>query len=169
MNPSALSDIGSNLQAHNLAMGLFVSWLPILVLCSILDRNPVASDDNQRKLNKLVDVVCDSLLDIDTRNAFIASFHGIPEAQRMAYWVEKIAAKAHVIKGEYFCGFAGQARTRFHYGAAYAILEDIEEAYIAERGRGWLNDPIEARAALVLGQVDRGFTWLWVCIILSID
>jgi hypothetical protein len=141
-------------------MGLFISWLPILVLCSILDRNPVASDDIERKLNKLVDIVCASLLDTDTRSAFIASFRDMPEAQRMAYWVEKIATKADVIKGEYFCGFSGQARTRFHYGAAYAILTDVEKAYVAERGRGWLKDPREARAALVLGQVDHGFTWL---------
>jgi hypothetical protein len=156
----AFGDIGSNYQAHNLAMGLFVSWLPILVLCSILDRNPVASDDIERKLNKLVDVVCDALFDTDNRNDFIASFRDMPEAQHMAYWVEKIAAKAGVIKGCYFCGFSGQARTRFHYGAAYAILSDIEKSYVAEHGRGWLKNPQEARAALVLGQVDRGFTWL---------
>jgi hypothetical protein len=156
----AFGDIGSNYQAHNLAMGLFVSWLPILVLCSILDRNPVASDDIERKLNKLVDVVCDALFDTDNRNDFIASFRDMPEAQHMAYWVEKIAAKAGVIKGRYFCGFSGQARTRFHYGAAYAILSDIEKSYVAEHGRGWLKNPQEARAALVLGQVDRGFTWL---------
>jgi hypothetical protein len=141
-------------------MGLFISWLPVLILCSILDRNPVASDDIQRKLNKLVDIVCDSLLDMDTRNDFIVSFHDMPESQRMAYWVEKIAAKAEVIKGDYFCGFSGQARTRFHYGAAYAILTDIEKAYIADHGREWLRDPREARAALVLGQVDHGTTWL---------
>jgi hypothetical protein len=156
----AFGDVGDNTQAHNLAMGLFVSWLPILVLCSILDRNPVASDDVQRKLNKLVDIVCEALLTPDTRNDFIASFRDMPEAQQMSYWVEKIAAQAPVIKSEYFCGFSGQARTRFHYGAAYAILADIEKAYIAEHGRGWLQHPREARAALVLGQVDRGFTWL---------
>jgi hypothetical protein len=141
-------------------MGLFVSWLPILILCSILDRNPVASDDIQRKLNKLVDAVCDSLLDANVRNEFISSFRDMPEAQRMAYWVEKIATRADVIKGDYFCGFSGQARTRFHYGAAYAILTDIEKTYIAEHGRDWLHSPREARAALVLGQVDRGFVWL---------
>lgn len=156
----AFGDVGSNLQAHTLAMGLFISWLPILILCSILDRNPVASDDIQRKLNKFVDVVCDSLLDVETRHDFITSFRDMPEAQRMAYWVDKVAAKASVIKGDYFCGFSGQARTRFHYGAAYAILTDIEKTYIAERGRGWLSNAREARAALVLGQVDRGFTWL---------
>ncbi|KAH5054512.1 hypothetical protein HBI37_235460 [Parastagonospora nodorum] len=159
---AAFGDVGSNIQAHNLAMGLFISWLPILILCSIIDRNPIASDDVQRKLNKLVDAVCDSLLHGDNRIDFIASFRDIPEAQQMAYWVEKIAARAEVIKGNYFCGFSGQARTRFHYGAAYAILSDIEKAYISEHGRGWLDNPREARAALVLGQVDRGFTWLYV-------
>ncbi|KAF9694814.1 hypothetical protein EKO04_007064 [Ascochyta lentis] len=156
---AAFGDLGSNLQAHNLAMGLFVSWLPILILCSILDRNPVASDDIQRKLNKLVDLVCNSLLDSDTRREYIASFAGLPQAQHMAYWVETIAAKAEYIKSDYFRGFAGQARTRFHYGAAYAVLIEIEKAYIAERGRNWLTNPREARAALVLGQIDRGFTW----------
>ncbi|KAH7074571.1 hypothetical protein BKA63DRAFT_316279 [Paraphoma chrysanthemicola] len=159
---AAFGDIGSNLQAHNLAMGLFVSWFPILILCSILDRNPVASDDIQRKLNKLVDTVCDSLIDSENRAEFIASFRDMPQSQQMAYWVEKIAAKADVIRDEYFCGFSGQARTRFHYGAAYAILCDVEKSYIAERGRGWLKNAREASAALVLGQVDHGFTWLWV-------
>jgi hypothetical protein len=143
-------------------MGLFVSWLPILILCSILDRNPVASDDIQRKLNKLIDMVCESLLDIETRREYILSFSDLPQSQQMGYWIEKIAAKAEYIRGDYFCSFAGQARTRFHYGAAYAILVDIEKAYIAERGRNWLSDAREARAALVLGQVDQGFTWLYV-------
>ena len=159
----AFGDLGSNLQAHSLAMGLFISWLPILILCSILDRNPVASDDIQRKLNKLVDLTCDSLLDTGTREAYIASFQDLPQSQQMAYWVKKIATKAEYIRGGYFHGFAGQARTRFHYGAAYALLIDVEKAYIAERGRDWLSDPREARAALVLGQLDKGFTWLYVC------
>jgi hypothetical protein len=157
---SAFGDVGNNTQAHNLAMGLFISWLPILILCSILDRNPVASDNVQRKLNKLVDIVCEALIAVDTRNEFVASFRDMPEAQQMSFWVDKIAARAEAVKGDYFCGFSGQARTRFHYGAAYAILSDIEKAYIAEHGRGWLNHPRVARAALVLGQVDRGFTWL---------
>jgi hypothetical protein len=141
-------------------MGLFISWLPILILCSILDSNPVASDDVQSKLNKLVDIVCTSLLDPNNRESFIASFQDMHQAQQIAYWVRKVATKAEVIQGEYFCGFSGQARTRFHYGAAYAILVDIEKSYIAEHGRNWLKDVREARAALILGQVDRGYTWL---------
>lgn len=140
-------------------MGLFAAWFPVLILCSILDRNPVASDDIQRKLNKMVDLVCTSLEDDETRNKYISSFRDLPQSQQMTYWVEKITAKARYIREGYFCGFSGQARTRFHYGAAHAILVDIEKAYIAERGRNWLADPKDARASLVLGQVDHGFTW----------
>ncbi|KAF3046168.1 hypothetical protein E8E11_003398 [Didymella keratinophila] len=151
---AAFGNLGSNLQARNLAMNLFVSWLPILILCSILDRNPVASDDIQRKLNKLVDLVCDSLLDPRIRSEYVASFAGLSQEQHVVYWVSKIAARADLIKSNYFQGFAGQARTRFHYGAAYAILVDIEKVYIAERGRYWLSNPKEARAALVLDQLD---------------
>lgn len=156
---SAFGYLGSNSQAHDLAMGLFVSWFPILILCSIVDRNPVASDDIQRKLNKLIDVVCDSLRDYEHRENFIASFRASPEAHRMAHWVRKISHQAPHIKGDYFCGFAGQARVRFHYGAAHAILIDIEKAYIAEHGRNWLANEHEARMHLVLGNVDHGFVW----------
>ncbi|KAF2658975.1 hypothetical protein K491DRAFT_689578 [Lophiostoma macrostomum CBS 122681] len=156
---AAFNDVGSNTQAHSLAIGLFMAWFPVLILCSILDRNPVASDDIQRKLNKMVDLVCVSLQDDNTRNEYVASFQDLPQAQQMAVWVEKITAKAPYIERSYFCGFSGQARTRFHYGAGHAILVDIEKAYIADRGRGWLTNTKEARAALVLGQVDRGFVW----------
>ncbi|KAF2738610.1 hypothetical protein EJ04DRAFT_41324 [Polyplosphaeria fusca] len=156
---SAFGDVGSNAQAHDLAIGLFLAWFPILILCSILDRNPVASDDIERKLNKMVDLVCLSLQNDAIRADYISSFRDLPQSQQMAIWVEKIHTRAEYIKGNYFQGFAGQARTRFHYGAAYAILLDIEKAYIAEHGRHWLKDTREARASLVLGQVDRGFVW----------
>src|ERR1700744_495796 len=99
-----------------------MSWFPILILCSIVDRNPVASDDIRRKINKLVDLVCVSLQDEENRGRFISTFRDLPESQHMAYWVQKISQKAEFIKGDYFAGFAGQARVRFHYGAAHAIL-----------------------------------------------
>jgi hypothetical protein len=155
----AFGYLGDNAQAHDLAIGLFMSWFPILILCSIVDRNPVASDDIQRKLNKMVDLVCISLLDDENREKFISTFRHRPEAQKMAYWVNKISLQAENIKGDYFRGFAGQGRVRFHYGAAHAILIDIEKSYIAEHGRNWLSDEKDARTNLVLGQVDQGFVW----------
>jgi hypothetical protein len=131
---AAFYDLGSNAQAHDLAMGLFVSWFPILILSSIVDRNPVASDDIQRKLNGLIDMTCDSLQNFECREEFIASFQHEPKAHKMAYWVRRISHQAEYIKGEYFHGFAGQGRVRFHYGAAHAILIDLEKAYIADHG-----------------------------------
>jgi hypothetical protein len=155
----AFGYLGNNAQAHDLAIGLFMSWFPVLILCSIVDRNPAAADDIQRRLNKLVDLVCISLQDEAVRNEFVASFRDLPESHTMAYWVQKIATQAEDIKGDYFQGFAGQGRVRFHYGAAHAILMDIEKAYLAEHGRNWLLTEREARASLVLGQVDRGLVW----------
>jgi hypothetical protein len=152
--------LGDNAQAHDLALGLFLSWFPILILSSIVDRNPVASDDIRRKLNKLVDLVCESLQDPGTRGEFIDSFQDMPEAKRMSYWVNKISLQAPHIKNEFFTGFAGQGRIRFHYGAAHAILIDIEKSYIADHGRGWLSrHERSARASLVLGLVDNSFVW----------
>src|ERR1700753_2273536 len=137
-----------------------MSWFPILILSSIVDRNPVASDDIRRKLNKMVDLVCTSLQDPDTRRSLIASFRDMPEAERMEYWVNKVSQLAPLIKGKFFLGFAGQGRERFHYGAGHAILLDIEKCYVAENGRGWLtHNERTARASLVLGQVDHGFVW----------
>ncbi|KAE9993010.1 hypothetical protein EG327_006979 [Venturia inaequalis] len=156
---SAFGYLGDNAQAHDLAVGLFMSWFPILILCSIVDRNPAAADDIQRKINKLVDQVCNSLQDDAIRDEFISSFRDLPESQRMTYWVHKIAFRAEHIKGDFFQNFAGQGRVRFHYGAAYAILIDIEKAYVAEHGRNWLSQEREARASLVLGQVDQGLVW----------
>jgi hypothetical protein len=142
-----------------LALGLFVSWFPVLILSSIVDRNPVASDDIRLKINKLIDMVCTSLEDPKTRAKFIESFSDMPEARSMGLWVDQISGYAHLIKGDFFTGFAGQARGRFHFGAAHAILIDIEKSYIAEHGRGWLSHERSARARLVLGRVDKSLVW----------
>lgn len=40
---TAFAQLGDNTTAHSLALGLLLSWMPILVLATIIDRNPVAS------------------------------------------------------------------------------------------------------------------------------
>jgi hypothetical protein len=77
----------------------------------------------------------------------------------LAHWLQRICEKAEFIKGNYFTDFVGQARTRFHYGAAHAILIDVEKSYIADHGRNWLANEREAHIALVLGQGDKGLVW----------
>jgi hypothetical protein len=61
--------------------------------------------------------------------------------------------------GEFFTEFAGQGRTRWHYGVAHPILSDLENVWIAEHGREWLRNENEARNKLVLGSTNRGLFW----------
>lgn len=39
----AFSDLGDNSTAHSLALGLLLSWVPIVVFASVVDRNPTSS------------------------------------------------------------------------------------------------------------------------------
>lgn len=156
--------IGENATAHDLAIGLLMAWLPVLILCSIIDRNPVAADDIRKRLNKLVDRVCISLQDDQIRRGFIKTLHqqGVDESERQGLetWINNIARQSERIRGNFFVNFAGQGRIRWHYGAAHAILTDIEACYVAQHGRNWLDNESEARMKLVLGPVaSEGLLW----------
>lgn len=50
----AFADVGDNATAHNLALGLLVGWLPVLVTASIVDRNSVDSEHCCKLLNQLM-------------------------------------------------------------------------------------------------------------------
>lgn len=155
---SAFGYIGQNTTAHDLALGCLLSWMPVLILCSIVDRNPVAADDIRNKLNLLVDSVRQSLMDDGIRQHFVESFQGNPQADKMEIWVSKIKDQCGHMS-DFFEEFAGQGRKRWHYGAAHPILSDIEETYIASKGRNWLYNEDEARTHLVLGVDNGGLGW----------
>lgn len=50
----AFSTLGENATAHDLALGLLLAWFPVLILSSIVDRNPTQSSGTCSKLNKLL-------------------------------------------------------------------------------------------------------------------
>lgn len=52
----AFGNLGDNTTAHSLALGLLLSWLPIVVLASIVDRNPIASTRCRILLNRWLDM-----------------------------------------------------------------------------------------------------------------
>lgn len=126
-------------------------------MCSIIDRNPVSSDDIRKKLNELVDRVRLSLMDTWIMEDFI---HSIDQNQRqeMRTWIEHISLSCASMEN-LFVDFAGQGRVRWHYGAAHPILSDIEEVYVAAEGRDWLHHEEEARTKLVLGRSYEGLNW----------
>ncbi|MCJ1425193.1 hypothetical protein MMC29_003081 [Sticta canariensis] len=51
---AAFSSLGENATAHDLALGLLLAWFPVLILSSIVDRNPTQSAGTRTKLNKLL-------------------------------------------------------------------------------------------------------------------
>lgn len=156
---AAFSDLGANRSAHDLALGCLLAWLPILIMGSIVDRNPTAADAIRRKLNKLVDHVRNSLRDPVIRSNYIDTLRRSSNFTSLEAWVNDIAGKCDYMD-QFFTDFAGQARVRWHYGAAHPILSDIENCYIATKGRNWLENETEARASLVLGEVnEQGLLW----------
>ncbi|KAK6354416.1 hypothetical protein TWF730_008822 [Orbilia blumenaviensis] len=50
-------DVGNNSTAHNLALGLLMGWLPVLVSTAIIDRNSVDSEHVKVLLNSLMEMV----------------------------------------------------------------------------------------------------------------
>lgn len=118
-----------NATAHNLALGLLLGWLPILVLSSITDRSPASTDETRWALNYLLESVRLGLLyDLN---------------QRLDIPIDN--------PGEYFTEFCGQGRCRWHYGIAHSILTGVENDFVARHGRGWLFHP-DARRMLVSRQ-----------------
>ena len=115
----AFGDIGENETAHDLALGLLLAWLPVLILCSIVDRNPTTSDNVRKKLNKIVDKVRLALMNEQLRDTYIESFRdrGRLKFEELKEWVMAISEQAKYME-DFFEDFAGQGRVRWHYGAA---------------------------------------------------
>lgn len=53
----AFGDVGDNATAHNLALGLLMGWLPVLVATAIIDRNNVDSEHVVKLLNQLMEII----------------------------------------------------------------------------------------------------------------
>lgn len=65
----AFEKVGINEIAHNLALGLLLAWFPVLVLSTVVDRNPVLTTTTRRKLNNLLEDVQISLRKPDAIDA----------------------------------------------------------------------------------------------------
>jgi hypothetical protein len=61
-------------------------------------------------------------------------------------WIKEL--KKDYFKEDFFFGFGGQGRQRWHYGVAYPIVAGIEDEFVKEYGRDWLQRP-EVRDKLV--------------------
>ena len=156
MMQQAFDQAGDNATAHNLAIGLLLAWLPVLILSSIVDRNPVASDSSRLKLNRLIDAVRRALLNPGLRETYIRETGRAPEEFA---WTLQLSNEDYFHE-HFFEKFAGQGCIRWHYGVAHPILASIEDGYVTECGRGWLHNADEARTAFVKGPFSvSGLQW----------
>ena len=137
---SAFEKRGTNEAAHDLALGLLLAFLPIFILSCIVDRNTVAAGRISVKLNHLLACVRNALLDDELRLLYSERIHASPE---FFNWIRVLDDDKF---DEFFTGFAGQARIRWHYGVAHPLLCSFEDSFIAEHGRGWLPEDNANRA-----------------------
>ena len=143
----AFDDIGGSATAHNLALGLLVAWLPVLIVASTVDRNSVSANSIRERLNILLEEVRQSLLSPNVLQEYQIATNTHHEDFE---WIESLRDTA-VFDGNFFVGFGGQGRTHFHYGVAHPILSGIETKFMAEYGRDWLRHGAAARLAIVVG------------------
>ena len=119
----AFSSLGENSTAHDLALGMLLAWFPVLILSSIVDRNPTQTARSCAKLNKFLREVELALL-----------------ADEMSF-----DQRERSLASGFFCEFAGQGRVRWHYGVAHPILAGMESVLLdrldQKNARKWLQIP----------------------------
>ena len=142
----AFNDIGGNETAHDLAIGLLVGWLPVLIVACAVDRNLVSADAIRERLNELINDVRLALLDSEVLDKYKKATNTSDEDFA---WMSCLDEE--VFSQDFFESFGGQGRTHFHYGVAHPLLSGIETKFIADYGRDWLHHAYAARLAIVVG------------------
>lgn len=123
---AAFGQIGSNETAIELGLGLFLAWLPIFVLSSISDRNPVAADEIRHQLNNLLDLVRTALLDPERKESYIKT---IGKTEDDFAWT-KFLEDEHYFPNAFFTQFAGQGRSRWHVRVVLGALAVIKSCLL---------------------------------------
>ncbi|KAI4133120.1 MAG: hypothetical protein LQ338_000385 [Usnochroma carphineum] len=152
----AFGQLGDNQTAHNLALGLLLAWLPVFLIATIVDRNPVGTERNRRILNEFLEEVRSALLDPAARKPFLAtSKRSVADLA-----LTGVLRNNDTYHDGFFTHYAGQGRVRWHYGVAHPILAAMERCYVTVIGRGWLADPDAARSAIIWSPVrEQGLIW----------
>ncbi|MCJ1465164.1 hypothetical protein MMC07_003780 [Pseudocyphellaria aurata] len=142
----AFSVVGNNTTAHDMALGSLLAWFPVLILSSIVDRNPTQTKTTCKKLNKFLGEVQVALRSDkfanklrQTVNIKWASGQGSDSPLERENFDEE---KPLPLASGFFNEFAGQGRVRWHYGVAHPILTGMEITILRkcekEYTRNWL-------------------------------
>lgn len=130
-----------------------MSWLPVQVLATIVDRNPIAPEAIRRRLNQVVDDVRIALFNPRLQTSYMTETNRRPRD----FARTKHLQDEDFFHADFFTVFAGQGRLRWHYGVAHSILAGIETTFVAKEGRNWLRDEDRALTYMVDGPRDGHF------------
>ena len=149
---TAFSDLGGNATAHSLALGIFVSWLPVLVCSTVTDRNPTASTRCRVLINRWL---------YNNEAIYTCLPNSEPD------WWHPPSKKWHVQGSNIDLtvnDFIGQGRRLRYCGVTSALLEIVEnDPYTAVSGLSFPNyhDKVSQRFQHTLTK--RPISWWVIC------
>ena len=141
----AYTSIGKTVIAHNMALSFLLTWFPILVLLTVVDRSSAGEIEIVDPINEIISICRSYLSQPEFRCAL---------AQSCGKAASKFEFSPSFLSSEvsYFQLFAGQGRQRWFYGTVHQIIDESETEYIAEAGRGWLLSETKSTSALLSPQ-----------------
>ncbi len=152
----AYGQLGTNLSEYRLSLGLMMTWLPVLVACTLLDRNPTNTDMTRMELQRFFDgalqewraaaqprelsrpFATSSVVLAPNANSSLSpeETEGIPlVAQELSSQAQPSPLPPSASSPwprlatpghPFVLAFGGQARRKWHRGVAYEIIADIE-------------------------------------------
>lgn len=162
--------MGERTTAHSLAFGILLSWLPLLVLFAIIDRNPVSADRSRKLIVRW-------LWNVDAVRRWEVHSMGItrpgqlvhpalmPKPEWWTQYRENNASKTSRRSFDRFVKeFAGQGRQVGYNGLAYAV---INSAY-NEPGEGRMMQSVEQIATTIGREVEKRPGPWWVLSVTSL-
>ncbi|KPI43622.1 uncharacterized protein AB675_6994 [Cyphellophora attinorum] len=110
---TAFADLGDNTKAHSLALGLLLSWLPVIVVTSIVDRNPVSATR------------CATLIQRWLYN--VSAVVPVTIAPSVPLWTQSIEEALEKPMDQFDIGaFVGQGRRLRYCGIVNGVLDKIK-------------------------------------------
>jgi hypothetical protein len=152
----AYGQLGSSYSEYNLSLGLLMTWLPVLVACTLLDRNPTNTELTRKELQRFFDSAllewqamqqCELTrpfapltVDIspnlrlsfspgDDEGIPLAPTEPLPQPQPLPPTpLPPPPSPTRATQGKPFVlAFSGQVRRKWHRGVAYDIITDMEK------------------------------------------
>ncbi|KAK3680918.1 hypothetical protein B0T22DRAFT_474369 [Podospora appendiculata] len=110
----AFGEVGDGVDVTSLILGLLFSWLPMLLICTVIDRNPISSDRTAALMSRWLYNV-NAVLDWKLRRGRDRT------RQEPDWWQDEIPA--HFEIGD----FIGQGRRLEYAGLVEAVLSTMEK------------------------------------------